>query len=235
MAKAASNLPASAPPREAIALLCRWLRRAVKADAYAWLEAEIARQQETVDEQKLAVAVGLATRKVGHTGLTLSADEIAAARSARADWRPEHWTTDEAARVTLLLATHQRDDQAFASRIDRLCMTAEVAEHTACLKGFAIFPAPRLLDRRAREGVRSAIQPLFEAIACRNPYPADYFDEAAWNQMVVKCVFVGAPIETIVRLHERRNGELIQMLRDLVAERRSAGRTVPQAVLDYVE
>jgi hypothetical protein len=97
-----------------------------------------------------------------------------------------------------------------------------------------VFPAPKLLCDRAREGVRSSMQPVFEAIACRNPYPFDYFDEAAWNQMVVKCVFVGAPIEAISGLLERRNPELIQMLGDLVAERRSASRPVAQSVLDYV-
>ena len=41
---------------------------------------------------------------------------------------------------------------------------------------------------------------MFQAIACHNPYPSDYFDEAAWNQMVVKCVFVGAPIGAIIGL-----------------------------------
>jgi hypothetical protein len=42
--------------------------------------------------------------------------------------------------------------------------------------------------------------------------------------MVVKCVFVGEPIETIVGLNERRNPELIRMLQDFVAERNAAGR-----------
>jgi hypothetical protein len=46
---------------------------------------------------------------------------------------------------------------------------------------------------------------VFAAVACHNTYPFDHFD--AWNQMVVKCVFNGVPIETIVGLHERRNPE----------------------------
>jgi hypothetical protein len=75
---------------------------------------------------------------------------------------------------------------------------------------------------------------VFEAIACHNPYPFDYFDEAAWNQMVVKCVFTGAPINSIVGLEQRRNAELVQMLRDLVSERHAAGRSVPDAVHAYV-
>ena len=76
--------------------------------------------------------------------------------------------------------------------------------------------------------------PVFEVIACRNPYPFDYFDEPAWNQMVVKCVFTDAPIDCVVGLRERRNPELAQMLRDLIAERHAAGRPLPQAVHAYV-
>jgi hypothetical protein len=119
--------------------------------------------------------------------------------------------------------------------VDRLCATAEVTELVGILKGFAVFPAPALLLGRAREGVRTSMQPVFEAIACRNPYPLVYFDEPAWNQMVVKCVFMGAPIEGISGLAQRRNSELVQMLADLAAERRAAGRPMPQSVLDYIE
>jgi len=53
--------------------------------------------------------------------------------------------------------------------------------------------------------------------------------------MVVKCVFVGAPIETIVGLHERRNPDLMEMLRDFVAERNAAGRPLPEAVHRFIE
>ena len=76
---------------------------------------------------------------------------------------------------------------------------------------------------------------MFAAIACHNPYPFDHFDADAWNQMVVKAVFSGTPIETIVGLHERRNPEVVQMMRDLVSERRAAGRPLPDAVHAYVD
>jgi hypothetical protein len=47
-------------------------------------------------------------------------------------------------------------------------------------------------------------------------------------------VFVGASLETIVGLHARRNLELVQMLRDFVAERDAAGRPLPDAVRAYI-
>jgi hypothetical protein len=222
-------------PDAVVRLLRGWLSHRITPEALQWLDAEMERLRASGDERRIPVALGLAARKVGRNELACGAGEIAAADQLRSGWQPQWWSTDEAARVLLLLATHRGDDRGFAERVDRLCATAEVSELVGVLKGFAVFPAPTLLVGRAREGVRSSMQPVFEAIACRNPYPLDYFDEAAWNQMVVKCVFMGAPIETVNGLVARRNPELIQMLADLVAERRAAGRPMPQRVLDYIE
>jgi len=210
------------------------LSRAIPPAAVDWLTAEIDRQRAAEDERRLAIALGLTSRKIGRLDLALTADEAVSAQRLRAGWRPELWATDEAARILILGASHRDDDQAFAARVDRLCAMAEVTEYIAYLKGFAIFPAPKLLYGRAREGIRSAITPVFAAIACHNPYPFDHLDEDAWNQMVVKCVFNGVPIETIVGLQERRNPEVVQMLSDLVAERRAASRPLPETVHAYV-
>jgi hypothetical protein len=229
-----SARPIHAEPAAVIALLRRWLARAAMPEAMAWLDAEINRQSAGVDERRLGLALGLIARKLGRTDLALTAEDVAAARRLRANWQPETWASDEAARVAALLATHHGADQVFAARVDRLCTTAEVTEHVAYLKGFAVFPAADKLHDRAREGVRSSMRPVFEAIACHNPYPFDHFDQAAWNQMVVKCVFTGASIETVVGLRARRNPELIQMLRDFVAERHAAGRPLPDAVHSYI-
>ncbi len=119
--------------------------------------------------------------------------------------------------------------------MDRLCTTAEVTEHIAYLKGFAIFPGGELLYGRAREGVRSAITAVFAAIACHNPYPFDHFDADAVEPDGREGVFNGTPIETIFGLQERRNAEVVQMMRDLVSERRAAGRPLPDAVHAYVD
>jgi hypothetical protein len=214
-------------------LLRRALARTLAPTATDWLDAEIDRARGA-DERRLAIALGLVGRKVGRRDLSLEAEDIAAARALRADWQPERWGTDEAARVMLLLAADDGNEERFAARVDRLCATAEVTELVAYLKGFAVFPAARALHDRAREGVRSSMRPVFEAIASHNPYPFDHFDLAAWNQMVVKAVFTGVPIETIVGLHQRRNAEGVQMLRDLVSERRAAGRPSPDVVHTYI-
>jgi hypothetical protein len=225
--------PIEADPGAVIDFLRRRLAATLPRPAMEWLDAEFARQRDSGDERKLALALGLVGRKVGRRDLVFGAEDIAAARNLRADWQPERWSADEAARVLMLLAAGG-DEQTFAARIDRLCATAEVTELVAYLKGFAVFAAPRALHDRAREGVRSSMRPVFEAIASHNPYPFDHFDQPGWNQMVVKCVFIGTPIDTVVGLRERRNREVVQMLRDLVSERRAAGRPSPDAVLAYI-
>lgn len=224
----------SVDPAAAVALLQRWLARTLSHDASAWLNQEIARQQAGTDERKLAIALGLAARKLGRLELALTPDDIATAQALRDAWQPQHWSANEAARVALLLATHHGDDRDFAARLERLCATAEITEHVSYMKGLAIFPASVALLGRAREGVRSSIAVLFEAIACRNPYPCDTFDTDAWNQMVVKCVFGGTPLSSVVGLHERRNADLLVMLRDLVTERHAAGRPLPKDVHDFI-
>ena len=221
-------------PAAVMALLRRWLARSSTAVALTWLDAEIERQQAGFDERKLIIALGLAGRKIGRVDLSLTEDDRVMARPVRTGWQPELWGTDDAARTAILLATYTGDDGAFATLVNRLCANAEVTELLAYLKGFAIFPAAKQLHDRAREGVRSAVKPVFEAIACHNPYPLDYFDQAAWNQMVVKAVFVGASIKNIVGIRERGNPDLRQMLRDLISERHAAGRPVPADVCDYV-
>src|SRR5262245_8140589 len=221
-------------PAAVIGFLYAGLVRTLPPDAMAWFDAELDRQQSGVDERRLAVALGLTGRKLGRAELSLQVADLAAAQRLRTGWQPGRWGADEAARVALLLATWRGDEAAFAARIDKLCVNAELAELVAYLKGFAVLPATAPLEPRAREGVRASMRPPFEAIACYNPYPFDHFDEAAWNQMVVKCVFVGAPIETIVGLRERRNPDLVQMLRDFADERRAACRPLPESVHDFI-
>lgn len=226
--------PAGNPdPAAVMSLLRRWLARSAPT-ASTWLDAEIQRQQAGIDERKLIIALGMAGRKIGRADLSLSENDRLEAGTLRAGWQPEFWGTDEAARAAILLATFAGDEGAFAARVDRLSANAEVTELLAYLKAFAIFPAAKQLHDRAREGVRSAVKPVFEAIACHNPYPFDYFDQPAWNQMVVKAVFVGSSIKDIAGLTERSNPDLRQMLRDLISEREAAGRSVPAEVSDYV-
>lgn len=67
---------------------------------------------------------------------------------------------------------------------------------------------------------------VFNAIALYNFYPAAYFDELAWNQMILKALFVGSPLSKIQGLEQRTNLTLVTMLVNYARERLSANRSV---------
>jgi hypothetical protein len=68
---------------------------------------------------------------------------------------------------------------------------------------------------------------VFEAIACDNPYPARFFPDLNFNQLVLKAFFTGVAVQRIVGLADRRNAELVRMAQAYASERLAAGRTVP--------
>lgn len=89
-----------------------------------------------------------------------------------------------------------------------------------------LLPHPEQHRERAAEGVRSNMTAVLAAVALRNVYPAEQFDDPAWNQMVLKAAFEGLPFRTIYGLDERANPTLSRMLVDNAHERWAADRPV---------
>ena len=162
----------------------------------------------------------------GEIDLAIASELMEAGRAVRPGLDATGWSVDQAARILLALASYRGDGAAFAATLDRILSAAEIGEQIALLRGLALFPAGDFLLPRAAEGVRSAMQPIFEAVAHRNPYPRERFSEAQWNQMVVKTLFIGSRLSPIQGLDARRNADLARMLVDYAAERRAAGRSV---------
>ncbi len=207
------------------AVLRRWLDKRLEPAAAGWLDEQASRVRGGGDRE-LFLATGLVTRRLGKAPLAPTADELAAAESCRPGWNPVRWSVDEAARVYLLLAAGTDDTERFAQRLDRLCSAGEIGELVAFYQGLPLYPDPPRYVLRAAEGVRSNIRAVFEAVAHRNPYPAEQFPEQAWNQMVLKALFVGTSLAPIVGLERRANPALAGMLRDYAHERWAARRPV---------
>ncbi|WP_291171721.1 EboA domain-containing protein [Hyphomicrobium sp.] len=218
--------PSQTDVQELSALLRGWLAHRVSDDARAWIDQQVGAIAGGERPLALGVAIGLAPRKVGKADLDLTPAEQAAGRALRPGLDPTGWSVDQAARILLVLASFRGDDVAFASGIERFFATAEIGEQIALLRGLPMFPAPERLLPYAAEGIRSAMQPVFEAVAHRNPYPRECFSEAQWNQMVVKTLFIGSRLAPIQGLDARRNADLARMLLDYAAERRAAGRSI---------
>jgi hypothetical protein len=210
-----------------MALLAGWLGARLAPEQTAWLEDQVERIRTARGSgPALALAIGLAPRKLGKADLALSEAERRAAAGLRPGLDPSGWSIDQAARMLFLLASFDGDEVAFAARLDRLLTSGEVGEHIALLRGLPLYPGPARLAARAGEGVRSAMQPVFEAVAHANPFPREQFSEAQWNQMVVKALFIGSRLAPIQGLDQRRNPELAAMLIDYAHERWAAGRSV---------
>jgi len=206
-------------------LLGRWLATRLPADAATWLESGAARLRAGAPDRDLFLMTSLVTRRLGSAPLTPDEAELAAASASRPGWDPSEWTLDQAARVCLLLVSSP-DGAELSRRLDRLCSAADIGELVAFYRGLPLYPDPPRHALRAAEGVRSNMRTVFEAVAHRNPYAAEQFAESAWNQMVLKALFVGSRLDLVVGLDRRRNEALARMLCDYAHERWAASRVV---------
>jgi len=209
-----------------IAVLRTWVARRLSADARHWFDEQIAKLSSAPIEKDIYLALGYATRRLGKHDLDLSREDLAAAQAARPGWDPSDWSVDQASRVAFVLASFDGDDAKFRARIEQLFRTADIGELITFYRALPLYPAPKLHVARAREGARSGMQPIFEAVAHRNPYPREQFDENAWNHMVLKALFIGSKLDPIQGLDERANPRLMRMLCDYAHERWAAARPV---------
>jgi hypothetical protein len=167
----------------------------------------------------------MAPRRLGKDDLALSSADLEQANDARAGWDPSGLSVDQAARIAILLKAGGTGE-AFRDRFVQLCRTADIAEQVAFYRGLPLYPNPELLAHQAGEAARTNMRSVFEALAHKNPYPFEQFDQNRWNHMVLKALFIGSRLHPIQGLGQRANGELARILRDYAHERWAAGRAV---------
>lgn len=209
----------TSPVASAYAPLVDELLRAVtqvNEKAGAWLVLQLTQNTAT----SVATAFSWAARKVGPQPSRLEITGLVTPQCG--------WDAATVARIALLLHfvhTHAADEQ--NKLVTDLFYRGDTEERRAVLLCLPLVPNPDTYLLVATDSVRSHVQPVFEAIACENPYPARYFDEPAFNQMVMKAYFNGVSVARILGLQDRRNAELSRMATDFAAERNAAGRPVP--------
>jgi hypothetical protein len=117
----------------------------------------------------------------------------------------------------------------------RLFESGEIGEQESILRVLPILSDPARFVDTGVLGCRTNATRVFEAIACENPFPASYFPELAFNQLVMKAIFIEVPVRRVERLGERLGADLVRMLGDYASERRAAGRPVPGDVSSLLE
>lgn len=185
--------------------------------------------------EPLLTAYTSATVRFGRAPLALTPAEQATLSAAACGVTGVRWTEDDAARVVLLAERRRggRTGQEFVADAVACFDQGDAREQQSWLRAVAMFPeAPDFLPV-VIDACRTNIIPVFEAVACENPYAARYFPELNFNQMILKALFNGIALSRVVALDTRLNGELRRMALDYAAERRAAGRAVP-ADIDLV-
>lgn len=142
----------------------------------------------------------------------------------------QDWSLVRLARVWLLTHLDHTDKDVYLKNINTLFDTAELNELVALYSALPILSYPEQWLFRATDAVRSNMGFVFDAIAMRNPYPANNFNEPAWNQLVMKTIFNDKPIHFLYGLDKKRNKNLAQILSDFAHERWAAGRSVAPQV-----
>ncbi|HEY9766924.1 MAG TPA: EboA family metabolite traffic protein [Coleofasciculaceae cyanobacterium] len=208
------------------ALLDNWLKTQTSKESLVWLEGKQAEIKRNAAEKTLFIAFSQASRYLEKQKLELSTEQLQAADDIIPGWNPTNWTVNQAGRTLLILAFSHEDKYKYVATLDKIFAAADVKEAIALYQSLPLLPEPENFKLRAAEGIRSNITSVFNAIALYNPYPAQYLDDLAWNQMVLKALFVGSPLLPIYGLKQRNNEQLSEMLIDYARERLAAKRKV---------
>jgi hypothetical protein len=217
---------------ESITLLDSWLQRQLKAETTAWLRDTCAAVVAGGSNRALFIAFSTAGRRAGRDDLRLSAADLAAAKAARSGWDPVRWSIDQAVRTRLVLALPSSDGKAWLTTLDQLFAAAGLEELVALYQALPLLPHPELLAPRIAEGIRSNMKPVFNSVALDNPITGERLDQDAWNQTVLKALFIASPVARMVGAERRANPVLAQMLIDYARERIAAKRPVPVDLWD---
>jgi hypothetical protein len=222
-------------PTEIINLLKHWLARQLEAESWDWLDRKSQQIASDASERVLFTAFSTVSRQVGKGDLKLLPQDWPEITTLRPGWTPSHWSIEQVARTLLILSFPHDNPISYLQAIAKLFNTANLEESIALYQALPLLPHPEQFRLQAAEGVRSNMTSVFQAVALQNPYPAEYFDNIAWNQMVLKALFVGCSLDSIQGLNQRANPVLAQMLLDYARERESAKRSVPEQLWQLVE
>ena len=208
------------------------LKPRVSEACWRWLESERHNIRAGAGARHLGRAYTLAARRFGREPLNLTDAERTLVAAADPDATFAQWDMTDVGRLALLHAVFegaQATADASALALETFA-AADAREQQSWLRGISLLPHDDRYVPVAVDACRTNILPLFESIACENPFPVRRFPDLNFNQMVLKAVFNNIALSRIVGLSRRLNAELSRMAAAYISERRAAGRTVPDDI-----
>lgn len=210
------------------------LKQQAETKSMEWL----VQQKEKIEKEgsylKFYMAFGQASRFFKKITLQLSENQKELANNIREGFSPNTWDQLQAARSYLLLHFEEKEASNWVIALNKLFETADMHEQQSLYAALPIMPFQPEMVERAIEGLRTNISSVFDAVALNNPYPSEFFDERAWNQMVLKAIFMQRPLYQIQNADSRTNPVLAKILVDFAHERWAAGRTVMPELWRFV-
>jgi hypothetical protein len=196
-----------------IAAIVHEVRRQLGPDPTRWLEGALEEARLGFERPRFLAAYAGAARRLRTRTPGAAPELIARARGALLE--------------TALAAL---PDDAHVPLVRELFRRGDSDERIAVLRSLSGLPAPARFVPIAIEACRTHVQVVFESIACDNPYAARHFPEEAFQQLVLKALFIGVPLARVEGLETRRSAELARMAADYASELRAAGRVVSRDV-----
>jgi len=214
-------------PRARARKLLEILAPHVDAATLAWLTARLPEPGEVLPRSAFFGAYAGAGRRFGDSQPTWAESERVRLQAAGLT-APETWSPAQLARASLLLcAIDVLPDAEHVPLLTEAIRKGDSAERVAALRALSLMPFPERFAELGADACRSHVIDVFSAIACDNAFPAAYFPQEGFNQLVMKVLFVELPLERVVNWRKRCNAQLFRMARDYEAERRAAARPVP--------
>jgi hypothetical protein len=206
---------------QVLPVLINLLKRRTTPAAWNWFQRAIETVAATPTTSTVLRSYTGASRQLGREPLKLEQTELQELRPHTGLLVFDRWRCDDLGRIILLL-THPSE-----LLVSACYEMGDSSEQESWLRGLSLIPQCERFRDTAIDSCRTNILPLFESIACENPYPLRYFPELNFNQIVLKSLFNGIALSRIIGLESRFNDELSRMADDYVSEREAAGRPVP--------
>ncbi|MBA4744619.1 MAG: EboA domain-containing protein [Muricauda sp.] len=189
---------------------------------FQWLTDAVAQISEAKSKKDLYMTYSLCTSKIQNTPI---ADFGTRDFAWKIYLETQRASTLEISRIFILSSALEAGDE-FLKAVQQLIQVADKTELETFLKYLVLLPEPKNFNFAAVEALRTNIATVFNAISQYNPYPAQYFTTAEWNQMYLKAAFMQQDLKKIPEIEKMANKDLARIISDYAHERWAASRDV---------
>ena len=198
------------------------------ADGLLWLDSVCHKLRQSQEpENDLCTFSAMALRKLSNKQLN---DETRQINTPHGTLQIATWDAGTIARSILILEAAQTWPAESTALINAVFRYGDENERASIVRGLILFPHAEALKSIALEAGRINSRFFYTALTEHNPYPAAFYTEHEFNQLVMKSLFMGIGIGTIYDLAQRTNLELSRMCEDYIDERLDAKRSVPEDI-----